>query len=146
MHYCSLNEAHSILWLHLDKHLSIHFVLGLSFSVICFIFDFSESDTESKKLCDLHLSIGKPIVSIVFKMLYFSTYVLFLLKITSITKIMYSFSMEFFYWKWFLFISKWSKHSLLVRVTELVSTLSFATELLRCVGQASHSVQLFPNL
>uniref|UniRef100_A0A8B9BPQ8 Fibronectin type-III domain-containing protein n=1 Tax=Anser brachyrhynchus TaxID=132585 RepID=A0A8B9BPQ8_9AVES len=34
----------------------------LKFSLICFVFEISESDTESKKY-DAHLSIGKPVVS-----------------------------------------------------------------------------------
>lgn len=45
------------------------------FSVICFVFEISESDTESKK-CDTHLSIGKPVVSITFKIPLFSGHVL----------------------------------------------------------------------
>lgn len=36
--------------------------LLLRFSLICFVFEISESDTESKKY-DTHLSIGKPVVS-----------------------------------------------------------------------------------
>ena len=62
-----------------ELHLVVAFLwqTGLlsGFSVIWFVFEISESDTDSKK-CDIHLSIGKPVVSIIHKILLFSVPVL----------------------------------------------------------------------
>lgn len=43
--------------------------LLLGFSVIWFVFEIADSDTEPKR-CDIHLSIGKPVVSISLKYHY----------------------------------------------------------------------------